>query len=215
MTNDKTTRAVIFARVSTTRQSVESQVAALREVRERKGWEDAGELFENGVSGRKGRKKRPGLQALITGATRRDFDVVMVFKLDRLGRSTKDVLSTIDDLREQGIELYIHDVAGEVVDTRTAMGRFFLTIAVAFGELESGIKSERIRAGLAVARAKGTKLGRARLIDTPGGPAKVAQIRALHAGGMGKKRLADEVGVALSTVRAVLKGYQKKDKGGR
>ena len=91
-------RAAIYVRVSTDKQTVENQVAALRQIAERRGWEVVEQYSDAGISGAKGREGRPGLDQMLKDAQRRNFDVIMAWAIDRLGRSLIDLLGTIQTL---------------------------------------------------------------------------------------------------------------------
>jgi DNA invertase Pin-like site-specific DNA recombinase len=100
-------RAAVYARVSTRNghQDPETQLLALRQVAERAGWQIAGEYVDNGISGAKGRDKRPEFDRLLKDATRRQFDLVMAWSVDRLGRSLQDLVAFLGDLHAQGVDL--------------------------------------------------------------------------------------------------------------
>ena len=91
-------RAAIYVRVSTDKQTVENQVRELRQIAERRGWQVVEEYHDAGISGAKGRENRPGLDQMLKDASRRRFDVVMAWAIDRLGRSLIDLLGTIQAL---------------------------------------------------------------------------------------------------------------------
>src|SRR5262249_55176192 len=115
-------RAAIYVRVSTDKQSesVENQRNALRQVAERRGWEVIEIYKDEGISGAKGRDKRPALDAMLNDASRRKFDVVMAWAIDRVGRSLIDLLGTIQHLEAAGVDLYLDQ---QNIDTTTPMGR--------------------------------------------------------------------------------------------
>jgi DNA invertase Pin-like site-specific DNA recombinase len=156
-----TRRAAIYARVSTDSQTVENQIQELRRVAERRGWEVVGEVYTDaGISGAKGRTQRPGLDQLLKDASRRKFDVVMAWAIDRLGRSLIDLLGTIQHLEVVGVDLYLDQ---QSIDTTTPMGRLVFQITGAFAEFERSMIQQRIRAGLKRAVAQGKKLGRPKI----------------------------------------------------
>ena len=97
-------RAAIYTRVSTKRQDTATQLHQLRELAERSGFDLVGIYEDEGISGAKGRDKRPGLDGLLNDATRKKFDVVLVWAIDRLGRSLSDLIATMTTLREAGVE---------------------------------------------------------------------------------------------------------------
>jgi DNA invertase Pin-like site-specific DNA recombinase len=99
--------AAIYVRVSTDKQTVENQVRELRQIAERRGWEVVEQYSDAGISGSKGRDRRPGLDLMLNDAKRRKFDVVMAWAIDRLGRSLVDLLHTIQELEAAGVDLYL------------------------------------------------------------------------------------------------------------
>ena len=103
----RTKRAALYVRVSTDHQTVENQVSELRAVAERRGWEVLETYRDAGISGAKGRDKRPGLDGMLNDVSRRKFDVIMVWAIDRLGRSLIDLLGTIQHLETVGVDLYL------------------------------------------------------------------------------------------------------------
>src|SRR5215471_17245504 len=100
-------RAAIYVRVSTDKQTVENQVRELRQIAERRGWEVVAQYSDAGISGSKDRDDRPGLDLMLNDAKRRNFDVVMAWAIDRLGRSLVDLLHTIQELEAAGVDLYL------------------------------------------------------------------------------------------------------------
>ena len=98
-------RAAIYARVSTDAQSVENQIRELRRIAERRGWKVVEVYTDAGISGAKGRAQRPGLDRMLKDAGRRNFDVVMAWAIDRVGRSLIDLLGTIQHLEAVGVDV--------------------------------------------------------------------------------------------------------------
>jgi Resolvase, N terminal domain len=145
----KPKRAALYVRVSTDHQSVENQVRELKEVAERRGWQVVETYRDAGISGAKGRDKRPGLDAMLKDANRRKFDVVMARAIDRLGRSLIDLLGTIEHLQEVGVDIYLDQ---QQIDTTTPTGKLLFQITGAFAEFERSMIRQRIRAGLASSR---------------------------------------------------------------
>lgn len=195
-------RAALYARVSTRNghQDPEVQLMALRQVAERAGWTVIEEYVDNGISGAKGRDKRPAFDRLCRDATRRKFDVIMAWSVDRLGRSLQDLISFLGDVHSQGVDLYL-DRQG--VDTTTPGGKALFQMMGVFAEFERAIIRERIYARLEKARAKGSRLGRPKV------PAIVEQaIRDRLAAGKGQLATARELGVGVSTVRRVALGAE-------
>jgi DNA invertase Pin-like site-specific DNA recombinase len=148
------------------------QLSALREYIERRGWKLAEEYIDEGVSG--ARERRPALDRLMVGASRRAFDAVVVFRFDRFARSVSRLARAFDEFRALGIEFVsLH----EAVDTSTPMGRAMFHIAGAFAELEREIIRERVKAGLANARRRGRKVGRPRALSLREGLARPLRAR--------------------------------------
>ena len=150
-------RAAIYARVSTDHQSVENQIRELTQVAERRGWEIVQVYTDAGISGAKGRAQRPGLDEMLKDASRRKFDIVMSWAIDRLGRSLIDLLGTIQHLETVGVDLYLDQ---QSIDTTTPMGKLVFQITGAFAEFERSMIRQRIKAGLKRAVAQGQRLGR-------------------------------------------------------
>ncbi len=194
---ERTRRVAIYARVSTDGQSVDNQLRELAAVAERHGWEVAATYTDEGVSGAKGRDRRPGFDALCEAVARREVDAVAAWSVDRLGRSLQHLVGFLEELRAKGVDLYLH-VQG--LDTSTPAGRAMFQMLGVFSEFERSMIQERVRAGLARARARGRRLGRPPAL-TP------RQCRRLHqdrAEGMSLRALARKYGTTAPTVRRVL-----------
>ncbi len=151
-------RAALYARVSTTGkgQDVELQLAELRQVAQQRGWTVAGEYVDEGVSGTKDR--RPELDRMVEDAKAGRLDLVAVFKLDRLARSLRHLLTLSEDLTSWGVDLVSLRDAG--IDTTSAAGRLLLQVLGAFSEFEAAIIRERVQAGVRRAQALGKHCGR-------------------------------------------------------
>jgi len=147
-------RAALYSRVSTLEQEPENQTGELRRFAEARGWTVV-EYLDHGVSGSK--ERRPALDRLITDAKRRRFDVLVCWRLDRLGRNLKHLITLLDDLQALGIAFVS---LAEGIDATTPAGKLQLHILAAIAEFERGRIQERVMAGLARARAQGTRLGR-------------------------------------------------------
>ena len=150
-------RAAIYVRVSTDKQTIDNQVAALRQVAERRGWEVVEQYGDAGISGAKGRDGRPGLDQMLKDASKRKFDVIMAWAIDRLGRSLIDLLGTIQTLEACGVDLYLDQ---QSIDTTTPAGKLMFQVCGAFAEFERSMIRQRIHAGLKRAVAQGKTLGR-------------------------------------------------------
>jgi DNA invertase Pin-like site-specific DNA recombinase len=124
----------------------------------RHGWEIAGEFVDRGISGAKGRDRRPGLDRLLKGVARREFDMVAAWSVDRLGRSLQHLVELLGKLHAKGVDLYLH-LQG--LDTSTPSGRCMFQMLDVFAEFERALIQERVRAGLARARRVSSWAGRA------------------------------------------------------
>lgn len=164
--------AAIYARVSTLDQQPENQLEELRRYVAARGWQ-AKEYVDHGVSGAK--ERRPALDAMIVDAKRRRFDIVVCWRLDRLGRNLKHLITMLDEMTALGIAFVS---LAEGIDATTPAGKLQLHILGAIAEFERGRIQERVRAGLARARAQGKRLGRPRcrpaLMPVPGGTVREA-----------------------------------------
>jgi DNA invertase Pin-like site-specific DNA recombinase len=190
------TKAAIYLRVSTDGQTTEHQQRELEEVAARKGWDVVEFYVDHGISGAKGRDKRPALDAMLKDATRKRFDVIAAWSVDRLGRSLKHLVDMLGEVHAAGVDLYLHQQA---VDTSTPSGRALFQMMGVFAEFERAIIRERVIAGLRTAKKKGVKLGRRRIDGD-----KVGKIRQLRAKGYGMIKIAREVGCGVSAVQRVL-----------
>jgi DNA invertase Pin-like site-specific DNA recombinase len=163
-------KVAIYARVSTNNgQDPEMQLREVREYCQHRGWEVVGEYVDAGISGAK--DSRPELNRLNADAKRRRFDAVVVWKFDRFARSVSHLLRALEEFRALGIEFVS---LSEQVDTSTPMGKMVFTVLGAVAELERSLITERVRAGLRNARAKGIKLGRPRKVLDPN---QIARLR--------------------------------------
>ena len=195
-----TKRVAIYARVSTDGQSCENQLAELRSVAERNGWQVVGEYVDAGVSGAKGRDKRPQLDALLKAAVRREFDLIMAWAVDRLGRSLQHLVGFLEEIHSKGVDLYLHQ---QGLDTTTPSGKAMFQMLGVFSEFERAMIRDRVKSGLARAREQGRVGGRPRL------PAKVTQaVLDKRTAGFSIRKIATEVGVGVSTVQRILKAEQ-------
>jgi DNA invertase Pin-like site-specific DNA recombinase len=190
-----TRSAALYLRCSTREQSTAMQRAELVRIAERSGWQIV-EVYEDaGISGAKGRDKRPAFDRLLKDATRRRFDIVAAWSLDRLGRSLPHLVATLGDLQAAGIDLFF---AKQAIDTTTSSGRALFGMLSVFAEFERDMIRERVQAGVDRARAIGKRLGR------PATSAKTAEaIRAALAAGVSIRQAAAQHRVGVSTVQRV------------
>lgn len=193
-------RAALYARVSTDHQTTTNQLRELRTVAKRMGWELDGEYIDKGISGAKGREQRPAFDRMLKAATRREFDVIMAWSVDRLGRSLQHLVSFLGEIHAKGIDLYVHQ---QGVDTTTPAGKAMFQMCGVFAEFERAMIQERVKAGLARAKAQGKQLGRRPVEHKRPEVGRKAQ--QLAAKGVGKKRIAAQLGIGVGTVLRLLK----------
>src|SRR3954454_25166071 len=189
-------RAAIYLRVSTSGQTTENQRRELQIVATQRGWKVVAEYEDAGISGAKGRDKRPGFDRMLKDATAGRFDIVAAWSVDRLGRSLQDLIGFLSELHSTGRDLYLHQQA---IDTSTPSGKAMFQMLGVFAEFERGMIRERVNAGLARAKAKGVKLGRRR-ID----PKLEQRIRDLRRDGIGILSIGAKLGIGTSTVQRVV-----------
>src|SRR5213075_2715896 len=165
-------RVAIYIRVSTSKQDTDNERRELKAVAERSGWQIVKVYEDAGISGAKGRDKRPGLDAMLKAVNAKEFDMIATWSLDRLGRSLTDLLSILQSLHDKDVGLFLHQ---QGLDTTTTAGKAMFQLLGVFAEFERGIIRERVNAGLARARANGVKLGRRRI--KPSVEARILELR--------------------------------------
>jgi DNA invertase Pin-like site-specific DNA recombinase len=186
-------RAGLYARVSTNdQQTIPLQVRALREYAVRRGWTVSLQVKEVGS----GASERQLREKLLESARRREIDVVLVWRLDRWGRSVADLLATLQELQHLGVGFVSMT---EALDLTTPAGRAMAGLLAVFAEFERDILRERVRAGLAHARQNGQKLGRPATAARHG-----AEIRKLHRAGVSKAEIARRLEIGRTSVRRIL-----------
>lgn len=193
-------RVALYLRVSTDGQTTENQRRELIQVVERAGWQVV-EVYEDaGISGAKGRADRPAFDRLHKDAVRRRFDLVMAWSVDRLGRSLRDLVNFLHELQGIGIDLYLHKQA---LDTTTPSGKAMFGMLGVFSEFERAMIQERVKAGMARAKAHGTEsgrpIGRPRSVDARKRKAVLAGRKA----GLSVRAIAKKVGLSTGTVHGV------------
>jgi putative DNA-invertase from lambdoid prophage Rac len=186
-------RAGLYTRVSTNdQQTIPLQIRALREYAVRRGWTIALQVKEVGS----GASQRQLREKLLEAARRREIDLVLVWRLDRWGRSVADLLATLQELNHLGVGFVS---LTEAFDLTTPAGRAMAGLLAVFAEFEREILRERVRAGLAQARQNGTKLGRPQTAALRAG-----EVRKLHRTGVSKAEIARRVHIGRTSVRRIL-----------
>ena len=194
------TRVALYGRVSTSNghQDPEMQLRELREYSSSRGWTIVEEFTDRGVSGSK--DSRPALNRLMADAGRRKFDIVLVWKLDRFGRSVRHLVNALAELEALGIAFVS---LRDNLDLTTPSGRLMFQIIAAMAEFERELIRERVKAGLRNAKAKGKKLGRPRTaVDE-------SKVEALRDSGASWRTIAQTLGVGMGTARRVVQRRAK------
>jgi DNA invertase Pin-like site-specific DNA recombinase len=201
LTKNKIVRVALYARVSTSDkgQNPALQLTPLVEYCKQRGWNVMGQFVDIGVSGVK--SKRPELDRLLDNARKRKLDVICVWKLDRFGRSMKHLVNTLEELQELGVSFVSYM---ESLDFTSATGKLMFNILAAFSQFERDIIAERVRAGMAIAKSKGVKIGRKATA-----PVYLAQvIKARENEKLSIRQIADKTRIPKSTVQRTLKQYK-------
>jgi DNA invertase Pin-like site-specific DNA recombinase len=200
--NRSAKRVALYARVSTTGQTAENQLLALRSFAAARGWGVA-EFVDHGQSGAK--ERRPALDALLEAVRSRRVDVVACVKLDRLARSVHHLVGMVREFEALGVDLVVLDQA---IDTTTPAGRLLFHVLASISEFERDLIRDRVLAGLRRARVQGTRSGKR--IGRPKSPVDVGRALELMASGRRSMRsVARTLGVSAATVSRALAGVAK------
>ena len=192
-------RVALYVRTSTANgQTTKNQERELQDVAKRHDWQVVEIYSDKGISGAKGRDQRPGLDKLLAAVARKEVDMVAAWSVDRLGRSLTDLLGVLQELHAKGVDLYLHQ---QGLDTSTPSGRAMFQMMGVFAEFEHAMIRERVMAGLARAKAEGTRLGRQPTVTNDA--AKVRAIQSDRAAGKSLRTIAKEHGVGHTTVARI------------
>jgi DNA invertase Pin-like site-specific DNA recombinase len=208
-------RVGIYLRVSTDGQTTQNQRRELEAVASRSGWEVVGIYEDAGISGAKGREKRPGFDRLLRDATARKVDMIAAWSVDRLGRSLQHLVGLLQELQALKCDLYLHQQA---IDTSTPSGRAMFQMCGVFAEFERAIIVERVNAGLKRAKRDGIKLGRGKrkdgsrsLDEERWGMSRAElekRILRLRKDGTGILKIAKTLGIGTSVVQGVVRPFE-------
>ena len=193
-----TKRCAIYTRVSTLDQTIDNQLIELRNHCSRMGWEVVKEYADEGLSGTLSRDKRPALNSLIKDAYRKRFDSVVCWDISRIGRSMKELILFLSDMKERGIGICS---VRQGFDTSTSMGEIMFQFVGILSSWEREMIRERTLAGLERAKREGKTLGR-RKVTNDTMTAKIIELRTAN---KSIREIASEVGVSIGTVSNVLK----------
>ena len=191
------TRCVIYTRVSTNNQTIDNQLNVLREIAKLKGYEIVREYTDEGISGAKGREERKGFDELIKDATRKKFDIILCWSVDRLGRNLSHLVSFLNEIQSVGCDLYIHQSG---IDTSTPTGKMMFQMCGVFAEFERGMIRERVVAGQKRAKSQGKHIGRPTNLNE----GLIHSIKYMKEQGIGIRKIAKDLSVGVGTVYKVL-----------
>ena len=195
-------RVVIYSRVSTNEQTSENQTQFLNQVIEQNGWNLIDTYVDEGISGSKGRDKRPQFDRLCKDMVRRKFDMILVWDVSRLGRSLSHLVEFLNDLQSVDCDLFIYQ---QGLDTSTPTGKMMFQMVGVFSEFERSMISERVKLGLQRVKNSGKKLGRRSVVSDD----LTRQILDLHNEGLGLKAITERVNVGRTSVYQIIKANRK------
>ena len=190
-------KVAIYARVSTSSQTVENQLLDLKNIALSNDWEIVGFYTDKGISGKYGRDKRLQFDSLMKDANRKKFDLIMAWDVSRLGRSLKHLVEFIEDVQSKNIDLYLHTNG---IDTTTPSGRAMFGMLSVFSSFEREMISERVQCGLQRPRAEGKKLGRPSMMND----GLRQSVKLLRERGLGIKKIASSLGIGVCTAYKAL-----------
>ena len=190
-------KVCLYSRTSHSDSNPENQLNELRQIARRNDWIIVKEYVDAGISGAKGRDKRPQFDAMLKSAMRKEFDLVMFWAVDRASRNLTHLVQMIDDLHSKNVGMYFHQQA---IDTTTPSGLAMIQMAGIFASFERSMLRERVLASHERAKAEGKTIGRPSMIND----GLVASIKYMREQGKGIKRIAKELWVGVGTIYKVI-----------
>ena len=190
-------RCSIYARVSTDSQTTDNQLIELQKIAKLKGYVVTQIFTDEGISGSKGRDFRTGFDNIIIGAIKKDFDIILCWSVDRLGRSLQDLVSFLNEIHSVGCDLYIHQSG---IDTSTPSGKMMFQMCGVIAEFERGMIRERVISGQNRAKSQGKHIGRPTNLNE----GLTHSIKYMKEQGVGIRKIAKELKVGVGTVYKVL-----------
>ncbi len=190
-------RCSIYVRVSTDSQTTDNQLIELQKIAKLKGYVVTQIFTDEGISGSKGRDFRTGFDNIIIGAIKKDFDIILCWSVDRLGRSLQDLVSFLNEIHSVGCDLYIHQSG---IDTSTPSGKMMFQMCGVFAEFERGMIRERVISGQNRAKSQGKHIGRPTNLNE----GLTHSIKYMKEQGVGIRKIAKELKVGVGTVYKVL-----------
>ncbi len=189
-------RVVKYQRVSTNHQDLENQTRSVDDQIDRLGWECVGE-YKEVESGMKSKDHRPQLRRLLRDSRLRQFDRVIVYSLDRLGRSVVDVINTINELEEVGVNIF---VVKNSIDTSTSQGKMFTYFCSIFGEMERDMIISRQKSSIERLREQNKRWGKGKLLSSD----QIQEIYKLKDKGLSYRSIQKEMNVSLGSISKTL-----------
>lgn len=190
-------KVAIYGRVSTLGQTSENQTLILNEIINRNGWDLIDTYIDNGISGSKGRDKRPEFDRMCKDMIRRKFNRILVWDISRLGRSLQHLVEFLNDVQSVDCNLYIHQSG---LDTSTPSGRMMFQMVGVFSEFERSMISERVKLGLQRVVSKGGTLGRRKTVTDN----MKSHIMELRKEGLSFSQISTSVGISRMSVHRVV-----------
>ena len=197
-------KVAIYSRVSTNVQTTENQLLPLKEYVERMNYELVNIYQDEGISGSKGRDQRPALNEMMKDAVKGKFKKVLVFDVSRLGRSLKDLINIMTDLKNQNIDFYFYN---QGIDTTSSTGQMMFNLLGVLAQWELGQISKRSKAGIARARAQGKTIGRPTTINE----SVEKSVLMLRDKEYGIRKIATELKIGVGSVMRILQKEELKD----
>ena len=197
-------KVAIYSRVSTNVQTTENQLLPLKEYVERMNYELVNIYQDEGISGSKGRDQRPALNEMMKDAVKGKFKKVLVFDVSRLGRSLKDLINIMTDMKNQNIDFYFYN---QGIDTTSSTGQMMFNLLGVLAQWELGQISERSKAGIARARAEGKTIGRPTTINE----SVEKSVLMLRDKEYGIRKIATELKIGVGSVMRILQKEELKD----
>lgn len=192
----KRERVALYARLGTDGKTPETQLQELQKIADQNGWKVVQEFMDQGIRLSKGKDQRPKFDEMLQGVKEGDFDLIMTWSVDRLGRSLPHLISFLDELYLSKIDLFLHK---QGINTTTPAGKMLFQMLDVFSEFERSMIQERVNTGLIRARAQGKQLGRPKVSTVVEN-----KIRELRSTGKGIRKIANELRVGVSTVIRVI-----------
>ena len=190
-------KVCLYSRTSHSDSNPLNQINELKQVANRNGWTIVNEFVDSGISGAKGRDKRPQFDAMLNSAMKKEFDVVMFWAVDRASRNLTHLVQMMNDLDSKNIGMYFHQ---QSIDTSTPSGRAMIQMAGVFAEFERSMLRERILASHERAKLEGKSIGRPSQVND----AMIKSVNFMREKGTGIKKIAKDLQIGVGTVYKII-----------